>query len=73
MSVTTLEEVFIKVAHGTNTHADAEAGREAKVHSQTQISDSNPNIQMEDAETGRKNKVVPVTDFGKVSRRSYSI
>ena len=28
MSVTTLEEVFIKVAHGTVTHAEADAGRE---------------------------------------------
>ena len=30
MSVTTLEEVFIKVAHSTKTQADAEAGRDAK-------------------------------------------
>lgn len=27
MSVTTLEEVFIKVAQGTTTHADAEGGK----------------------------------------------
>ena len=33
MSVTTLEEVFIKVAHGTHSHTDAEAGREAKCES----------------------------------------
>jgi hypothetical protein len=30
MSVTTLEEVFIKVAHFTNTQAEAEAGRISK-------------------------------------------
>jgi hypothetical protein len=30
MSVTTLEEVFIKVAHFTNTQAEAEAGRMSK-------------------------------------------
>ena len=30
MSVTTLEEVFIKVAQGTSTNAEAEAGRQKK-------------------------------------------
>jgi ATP-binding cassette subfamily A (ABC1) protein 3 len=71
MSVTTLEEVFIKIAEGTNSNGEAEAGRLLIDQYGTKRASFGEGVVqdlglVEDMEGGDRGKLAPVTDFGKI-------